>query len=59
MPGELIGKRIDARADAQIVKLYWRGELIKVPAEELPRRLEPGDHIGQGLAVGGPDEHVP
>jgi hypothetical protein len=29
-PGELVGKRIAARADAHSVKLYWRGELIKV-----------------------------
>lgn len=30
VPGEQIGKRIDARADAHAVRLYWRGELIKV-----------------------------
>jgi transposase len=30
VPGELIGRRLDARVDAHTVKLYWRGELIKV-----------------------------
>jgi hypothetical protein len=30
VPGHLIGHRIDARADAQLVKLFWRGALIKV-----------------------------
>ncbi|MGH9287654.1 MAG: Mu transposase domain-containing protein [Acidimicrobiales bacterium] len=32
VPGHLIGRRIEARADAQLVKLFWRGALIKVPA---------------------------
>jgi len=45
VPGELIGKRIDARADAQTVKLYWRGELIKVHPLVAPgrRRTDPAD----------------
>jgi transposase len=30
VPGELVGRRLDARVDACTVKLYWRGELIKV-----------------------------
>jgi transposase len=30
VPGHLIGHRIEARADAQLVKLFWRGALIKV-----------------------------
>jgi hypothetical protein len=30
VPGHLIGRRIEARADAQLVKLFWRGALIKV-----------------------------
>jgi transposase len=30
VPGHLIGHRIEARADAQLVKLFWRGSLIKV-----------------------------
>jgi hypothetical protein len=30
VPGHLIGHRIEARADAQLVKLFWRGALIKM-----------------------------
>jgi transposase len=30
VPGHLIGQRVEARADAQLVKLFWRGALIKV-----------------------------
>jgi hypothetical protein len=30
VPGHLIGRHIEARADAQLVKLFWRGALIKV-----------------------------
>ena len=30
VPGELVGRRLDARVDAHTGKLYWRGELIKV-----------------------------
>lgn len=45
MPGELIGKRISARADAHSVKLYWRGELIKVHPRVAPgrRHTDPAD----------------
>jgi transposase len=45
VPGELIGKRIAARADAHAVKLYWRGELIKVHPRVAPgrRHTDPAD----------------
>lgn len=45
VPGELVGKRIDARADSQAVKLYWRGELIKVHPVMAPgrRHTDPAD----------------
>jgi len=45
VPGELVGKRIDARADANAVKLYWRGELIKVHPVMAPgrRHTDPAD----------------
>jgi transposase len=45
VPGELVGKRIDARTDAQSVKLYWRGELIKVHPVMAPgrRHTDPAD----------------
>ncbi|MGC2798419.1 MAG: IS21 family transposase [Mycobacterium sp.] len=45
VPGELVGKRIDARADAHAVKLYWRAELIKVHPVMAPgrRHTDPAD----------------
>ena len=45
VPGELVGKRLDARADAHTVKLYWRGELIKVHPVVAPgrRHTDPAD----------------
>jgi hypothetical protein len=45
VPGELVGKRIEARADAHSVKLYWRGELIKVHPVVAPgrRHTDPAD----------------
>jgi transposase len=45
VPGELVGKHIDARADAHSVKLYWRGELIKVHPVMAPgrRHTDPAD----------------
>jgi transposase len=38
VPGELVGRRLDARVDAHTVKLYWRGELIKVHPVVAPGR---------------------
>jgi transposase len=45
VPGELVGKRINARADAHSVKLYFRGELIKVHPVMAPgrRHTDPAD----------------
>jgi transposase len=45
VPGDLVGKRIDARADSASVKLYWRGELIKVHPLMAPgrRHTDPAD----------------
>ena len=45
VPGELVGKRLDARVDAHTVKLYWRGELIKVHPVVAPgrRHTDPAD----------------
>jgi transposase len=45
VPGELVGKRIEARTDAHTVKLYWRGELIKVHPVMAPgrRHTDPAD----------------
>ncbi|WP_395475359.1 IS21 family transposase [Saccharopolyspora spinosa] len=39
VPGDLVGQRLTARVDTRTVKLYWRGELIKVhPVVEPGRR---------------------
>lgn len=45
VPGELIGQRLTARLDARTVKLYWRGELIKVHPVMAPgrRHTDPAD----------------
>ncbi|MFI1920563.1 IS21 family transposase [Nocardia sp. NPDC020380] len=45
VPGDLVGQRLDARVDATTVKLYWRGELIKVHPVVAPgrRHTDPAD----------------
>jgi transposase len=45
VPGELIGQRLTARADAQTVKLFHRGQLIKVHPRQEPgrRHTDPAD----------------
>lgn len=45
VPGELIGQRLVARADAQTVRLSHRGQLIKVHPRQEPgrRRTDPAD----------------
>ena len=45
VPGELVGRRLDARVDARTVKLYWRGQLIKVHPVVAPgrRHTDPAD----------------
>ncbi|MGH3859566.1 IS21 family transposase [Actinokineospora sp.] len=45
VPGDLVGQRILARADGTTVKLYWRGQLIKVHPDQQPgrRRTDPAD----------------
>jgi transposase len=40
VPGNLIGFRVDARADARVVKVFHRGQLIKVH----PRQRQGGRH---------------
>lgn len=45
VPGELIGARLTARADNATVKLFWRGQLIKVHPKQPPgaRSTDPAD----------------
>ncbi len=45
VPGNLIGRTLEARADAQLVKLFWRGQLVKVHPRQAPggRSSDPDD----------------
>jgi transposase len=45
VPGNLIGSRVDARADRQLVKIFHRGELVKVHPRTGPggRVTDPAD----------------
>jgi transposase len=45
VPGHLIGHHVEARVDAQLVKLFWRGALIKVHPRQSPggRHTDPDD----------------
>jgi hypothetical protein len=45
VPGNLIGTRIDVRADRALVRVFHRGQLVKVhPRQEPSRRsTDPGD----------------
>ncbi len=36
VPGNLIGKHLDARADKDLVKLFFRGQLVKVHPRQAP-----------------------
>ena len=50
VPGELIGQRVEARADSRLVKIYCRGQLIKTHPRKPAggRSTDPGDYpVGQ------------
>jgi hypothetical protein len=50
VPGELIGQRVEARADSRLVKIYSRGQLIKTHPRKPPggRSTDPTDYpVGQ------------
>ena len=50
MPGELIGQRVEARADSCLVKIYSRGQLVKTHPRKPPggRSTDPADYpVGQ------------
>lgn len=52
VPGHLIGHRVEARADAQLVKLFWRGALIKVhPRQPAGGRSTDPDDLPKGRAA--------
>ena len=41
VPGELIGQRVDVRADSVLVKIYSRGQLVKTHPRVRPGRVRP------------------
>jgi transposase len=45
VPGDLIGQRVKVRADSKLIKIFWRGELIKVHPRVAPgkRSTDPAD----------------
>jgi transposase len=45
VPGHLIGHHVEARADSQLVKIFWRSGLIKVHPRQPPggRSTDPAD----------------
>jgi Mu transposase, C-terminal domain len=45
VPGNLIGRHLDARADKDLVKLFFRGQLVKVHPRQPPggRSTDPAD----------------
>jgi transposase len=49
VPGELVGQRLLARADTATVKLFWRGQLLKVHPVQPPgqRSTDPADLPGE------------
>ena len=52
VPGNLIGTRLDARADKDLVKLFHRGQLVKVHPRHAPggRSTDPSD-LPEGTEV--------
>ena len=46
VPGELIGQRVDVRADSVLVKIYSRGQLVKTHPRKPAggRSTDPGDY---------------
>jgi transposase len=46
VPGELIGQRLDVRADSRLVKFYFHGQLIKTHPRKTPgsRSTDPADY---------------
>jgi len=52
VPGELIGTRVKVRADSKLIKVFHRGELIKVHPRVGPgkRQTDPADLPGEKTA---------
>ena len=54
VPGHLIGHHVEARVDAQLVKIFWRGALIKVH----PRQPAGGRHTDPADLPAGRDVYA-
>jgi transposase len=52
VPGDLIGQRVEVRADRQLVRIYSRGQLVKThPRQQPGRRVTDPDDLPDGTAV--------
>jgi transposase len=52
VPGNLIGQRVEVRADRQLVRIYSRGQLVKThPRQQPGRRVTDADDLPDGTAV--------
>jgi transposase len=52
VPGNLIGQRVEVRADRQLVRIYQRGQLVKTHPRQPPgRRSTDRDDLPDGTAV--------
>lgn len=52
VPGNLIGQRVEVRADRQLVRIYSRGQLVKThPRQPLGRRSTDPADLPEGTAV--------
>ena len=52
VPGDLIGSRVDVRADRQLVRIYAHGQLVKThPRQQPGRRVTDPNDLPDGTAV--------
>ncbi len=51
VPGHLIGHHVEARVDAQLVKIFWRGGLIKIHRQPPGGRHTDPDDLPAGRSV--------
>ncbi len=60
VPGELIGQRVQVRADSALVKVYSRGQLVKTHPRQPPggRSTDPGDYPLERAAYALRDVHA-
>ena len=52
VPGNLLGERVDVRADGQLVRIYLHGQLVKThPRQQPGRRVTDPNDLPHGTAV--------